>query len=158
MSLGVPAVSALEQPEYGGRSTDYHPPTRNPQGSSPTGLQPTGNNSVQPAPTGINPQALPRTQGLKVLTSPDNGASTTAPEASSSSVRSKYLLTWVIGGILTLAAVIYVIFKPDSKPEDKNEAPQEAPVILPAQAVNSPKKTRKTAKKKSGKKGKATRR
>lgn len=158
-SLGAPVALALEQPEYGGRSSDYHPPTRNPQGSSPAGLQPTDTSSIQSGGSGVNPQALPRTGELKVLTSGDNGAVTTAPEESGSDTSGKYLLTWIMGGLLTLIAVVYIIVKPDAKSLAKQDVPQaETPVNQPAQVADKPKKSKNTSKKKSAKKRKSARR
>jgi hypothetical protein len=158
-SIGAPVALALEQPEYGGRSSDYHPPTRNPQGSSPTGLQTTGTGSIQSGGSVINPQALPRTGELRVLTSADNGAVTTAPEESDSDTSGKYLLTWIVGGLLTLIVAVYIIAKPDSKSPAKQDVTQEeAPLNQPAVVADKPKKAKNNSKKKTAKKRKSARR
>jgi len=157
LGLSAPVVWALEMPEYGGRSSDYHPPTRNPQGSTPTGLQPTNKNTIQSAPTSLNPQALTQTGGLKVLTSPDNGAATTVSEAPKPGEPINSLIIWIIGGILTLVAVVYIVAKPDKKPDNRGtppEIPDSAPLVL----APKPKKTKKKVKNKSSKKRKSVRR
>jgi hypothetical protein len=149
-------VFALEQPTFGGNnSSDYQPPTGNPQTNIPAPLQPT-NTTLQPVATVLNQQALIQSGGLSVLTAPDKGASSTAAEPKTAKAKSA-LPTWIVGGILTLAAVAYILYKPDNNV-------QTAAVATPAQvkeveiATTKTKTVKKPAKKTSRKKRKATKR
>jgi len=149
--LGPGAVWALEQPSFGGNNaSDYQPPTGNPQTNNPTSLQPT-NTSLQPV-TLLNQQTLVQSGALSVLTAPDKGANSTAAEAVVKKHRST-LPTWIIGGLLTLGAVGYILYKPDRSPDTVTA---EA-VIEQPQKISKPKTTKKPAKK-SNKKKKAKRR
>lgn len=149
------APAAAQTPiESGGRSSDYQPPTRNPQGSSPSALQPTGSNNVQPAPSLLYPHALTKSGGLKVLTSPDGGAITTAGESDQADKSSGQLAIWIVGGFLTFMLVIYVIAKPDKQPVIAAETIQPEP---PTAAIKI-KKSKKGGKKSSARKRKPTRR
>lgn len=141
---------ALENPEFGGNNAaEYQPPTGNPQNNTITGLQPNNNTGLQPAPSGINPQNLIQRGGLEVLTSTAKGATSTARDKAAAKSHSA-LPTWIAGGLLTLIAVVYVVFKPDpSKP-----VPVEAVVSEPVQTTK-PKKKKSGSAKSTRKKRKA---
>lgn len=115
------SVSAQEAPAFGGNNaSDYQPPTGNPQNDIATGLQ-TNNTPLQPVP-GLGQQGLLRIQDLKVSAATSNGADSTASSSPPASKPKSALPTMIIGGILTFAAVMYVLFKPDEKLETKAEA------------------------------------
>ncbi len=155
MVIGVnsAAVLALDQPEFGGNNaSDYQPATRNPQSDILTGLQPNTNTNLQPAPVGINPQNLVQAGGLTVLTSPDKGATSTTSQPLSPQKPKSSLYIWVIGGVLTLIAIVYVVRKPDIK----TGKPQ--PAVIETAVTQAPKRTKPAEKKSTRKKRKSSRR
>lgn len=149
-------VLALDEPSFGGNnSSDYQPPTGNPQTNPATNLQPT-NTLLQPVVTTLNQQSLVQSGGLLVLTAPDRGATSTAAEPLISKKQTSAVPTWIIGGLLTLAAIAYVIFKPDTqtKPSTLAAVPAKPKKVI---ATPKPKITKKPVKKTTRKKRKTTR-
>ena len=156
--LAPVASFALDQPNFGGNnSSDYQPPTGNPQGTVPGSLQ-TTNSALQPVPT-LNQQALVQSGGLSVLTAPDKGATSTARDVTTNGDSKAALITWIIGGILTFLAVAYVLFKSDKVPVSVGAGINAAvPTDKNPEASEKPKKqSKKSTKKTKSKKKKPTR-
>lgn len=141
-------VFALDQSYGGNNSSDYQPPTGNPQTNLPTSLQPT-NIGLQPV-TSLNQQGLLQSGGLSVLTAPDKGATSTASEPVIKKPRSS-LPIWIVGSLLTLAAVVYILFKPDKVPEEP-AVPQPATAAKKVKTEKSKNITTSTKKAKRKKK------
>lgn len=111
--LATPVATAQEQSDFGGnKASDYQPPTGNPQSNPPSALQPT-NTAVQPV-TPLSQQGLTQSGGLPVSTASEKGATSTGAERGTRKIKSA-MPTWIIGGLLTVAAVAYILFKPDEK-------------------------------------------
>jgi hypothetical protein len=152
---------ALGQPEFGGNnSTDYQPPTGNPQTNLPGSLQPT-NATLQPVTT-INQQALIQSGGLTVLTAPDKGATSTVSQPNILNKHSNVLITWIIGGLLTIVAVVYILSRPDTKPQTtfgtSVQSENDLKIVTP-KAVKAPaQKGQGKTKKSKGKKKKTAKR
>ena len=144
-------------------ATDFQPTTRNPQGNVGGSLQP-NSNSLQPLTTagesnvfnqpGVNPQAFPKTNSLRVLsTGTKSQTSAAQPDYNPSSIGWGTLTLFFIAILATIVGIFFLVktAKPaESKTEEK---PEELPVL-----VTKPKKTktkkRSKAKKKTGKKRK----
>ncbi len=148
-------VSALANPEFGGNnSSDYQPPTSNPQGDTLTGLQPNNNSGLQPSPTNINPQNLMQSGGLKVSASPVKGANSTVSQPISHPKPKSVWPARIIGVIVVLfAAVMYWPRKPGAQTNESEPVTVEPPVI-----DVQPKKTKQIAKKSTRKQRKKARR
>ncbi len=151
--LAQPGAYALQQTEYGGNtSSDYQPLTRNPQGNTITGLQPTNSSDLQTPSAGINPQSLVLKGGLKVLTSPANGAGSTAPNQVPTPKPKSTLPIWIIGGLLSAVAFAYVLLKPDSKDTQRvTVATKSVPADKPLTPKNRAKKTTRKKRKQANK-------
>ncbi len=137
----------------GSNATDFQPTTRNPQGNVGGGLQPTTSDQSnvfnQP---GINPQAFPKTNSLRVIS---NGTQVQATPASQPDTTppSWGALTLFFIAIVAVVVVLVVIIKA-AKPSDKQpeEHPEqvEVPEVMPKPAKS--KKKSKNKKKNNRKK------
>lgn len=130
----------------GSRSTDFQPPTQNPQGNVGGGLQPvtTNNNSNVFNQPGVNAQAFPKTNSLRVQTNKTGepaSVTQTSPSAGSS------LLLPLLLGIA--AIVVLIVLALSSKPADKLEKKlPETPQAKAEAPKNKTKKKKKTKRKK----------
>jgi len=150
--IAVPA-GAQSSAISGGNATDYQPPTGNPQNETRTNLQPTGT-GLQPVPGQDNftQQNLGGKSDLQVagtnVTEPNtNTTSTEAPDVSDGINP----LPMIIIGLLTLAAIAYVIVQPSdsSKKTAVSVQPAETlkPEPLPVKKKTPKKKSKSNSKK-----------
>lgn len=107
--FAIPASAQTNNLFSGNKSSDYQPPTGNPQSNVATGIQ-TNNTSLQPTNTqsSVTQQNLPTISGLQVVTIHQKGAISTASEPNKQA--SKFWLYFVldcIGFAILLAALSY---------------------------------------------------
>jgi hypothetical protein len=138
----------------GGRSADYQPNTDNPQGNVGSGVQNTGT-GLQPTPgrTSLSQEKLTGTTNLQVAgvhAQPNPNTTSIAPFKDGST-----FVWWpfVVIGILTVGAAVYVVRQPIDKPKKAtvntsdldDTKPEPLPVVKPQKPAK--KKTAKKRKK-----------
>lgn len=135
------------------RATDFQPTTRNPQGNVGGGLQPNSANLQPISPPngsnifnqpGVNPQAFPQTDSLKVLSSSTGTPASNPPENNTYSPGSSSYLLPIIIGIITLGILLFIVLtaRPAGKTNEKK--PQETVVTKPVAKKKTTKKKPKT--------------
>lgn len=141
----------------GDKSSDYQPPTQNPQSDPLTGLQPNApgtQNLTGQSNISQDQQNLPGTSGLEVL---NNGDQAKPVDATKKGSKFNPLPVY-IGLGLTAVAVVYVVMLPDAKKgrPRKRKSAEELAAALDIKPKTTAKPTKKPTKKSTKKPTKKT--
>lgn len=143
LGFAVPVSAQTNGLFTGNKSSDYQPPTGNPQSNVATGIQ-TNNTNLQPtnAQSGVTQQNLPALAGLRVVTTNQRGAISTANEpAKPASKFWKYFILDVIGFVVLLAAASY--WRTRRRKNKTTPVTAETPVVTEKKQVVITKKSKK---------------